>query len=204
MATRGERVVNTGGARGCDYLWAKMALENGVKVNVFTFEGHKPYVPTGVKMHRVDDTPAEARERARKSRTKLLEEVAKLNGVLHYVKRAKEYTRALLERNAAIAIESDCVVGIGFKTLDKRIQGGTMWACMGAYLLNKPVFFFEQNAQRWFRLMRPKMIVGKPRLRMMEEPPDLSGFQAIGAVGSRHARPTAQREIRALMEQLRT
>lgn len=136
-----NRIVYTGGAKGADACWTKNALENGFKVIVCSFEGHKVYcnhnsirIFSQEELNIADQYLLKANEKLKRK----------------FPTRWK-YTNNLLRRNYYIIHKVDCVYAVGSLSEDKKsVMGGTGWGVQMAIDFNIPVLLFEQNKGCWY------------------------------------------------------
>ena len=61
------------------------------------------------------------------------------------------YVKKLLSRNWYQVKNSDCIYAIGVFKSDGTIDGGTGWACQESIDNDKPIYFFDQNKNKWFK-----------------------------------------------------
>ena len=134
-----ECILYSGGANGAEYEFGVQAERFGIEETHFTFAGNDIARSRGVRIL----TPEELR-----------------NGdvSLSYVSRLmnRTYSDAPRIRKVLQTIWYQVNAGqeiyvIGKILEDGTVRGGTGWGAEFAKLCNKPIFVFDQDADRWFR-----------------------------------------------------
>jgi len=182
MLTREECILYSGGANGAEYEFGVQAERVGIGEIHFTFEGSDIARTRGVRVL----SPEELR-----------------NGdvSLSYVSRLmkRTYSDAPRIRKVLQTIWYQVNAGqeiyvIGKILGDGTVRGGTGWGAEFAKLCNKPIFVFDQDADRWFRWAEDRWVevtdAGEPRIRS----PRFTG------TGTRFLGENGRRAIRELFE----
>ncbi len=177
-----ECILYSGGANGAEYEFGVQAERFGIGETHFTFAGNDITRSRGVRIL----TPEELR-----------------NGdvSLSYVSRLmnRTYSDAPRIRKVLQTIWYKVNAGqeiyvIGKILEDGTVRGGTGWGAEFAKLCNKPIFVFDQDADRWFRWTEDRWEevkeAGEPRIR---------GVRFTGT-GTRFLEENGRRAIRELFE----
>lgn len=139
-------VNHSGGAIGSDTMWGEIGEEYGVVSNHY-YHGAK--TPNG----NIEITE-EQFERGK-------QHVYKANETLH--RRPDKYMN-LLARNWIQVENSDAVFAIG-QLKNNVVDGGTGWAVQMAIDVNKPVYVFDQERNKWYTKLDEDWIeIGTPTL----------------------------------------
>lgn len=160
---------HSGGCAGADMFWENEGFKYGVKTIAYSFYNHK-----------------------QDSKNQKILTVDELNeGFLHvmiankilkrYPQGQPRYIQNLLARNWYQVLNSEAVFAIGkFKT-KTIIDGGTGWAVQMSIDNNKPVFFFDQPTNCWYRYLWDNHLYGVYTFEPVIESPKLSeNFAGIG------------------------
>ena len=137
-------VLYSGGAKGAEAEFGRLAERYGIAEVNFSFEGHQM-------------------ERERGARVLTNEELARKDVSLTYVSRlmSRSYTRAPLFRKV---LQSICwqvdsgheIFVVGTIQDDDTVKGGTGWGAEFAKICNKPLYVFGQKRDGWFRWAKEK------------------------------------------------
>lgn len=139
-------VNHSGGAIGSDTMWGEIGEEYGVVSNHY-YHGAK--TPNG----NIEITE-EQFERGK-------QHVYKANETLH--RRPDKYMN-LLARNWIQVENSDAVFAIG-QLKNNVVDGGTGWAVQMAIDVNKPVYVFDQERNKWYTKVDEDWVeIGTPTL----------------------------------------
>ena len=132
-------VLYSGGAKGAEEEFGRLAERYGIEEVNYSVEGHQI-------------------ERDRGVRALTNEELARKDVSLTYVSRlmSRSYTRAPLFRKV---LQSICwqvdsgheVFVVGTIQDDGTVKGGTGWGAEFAKICNKPLYVFGQKRDGWFR-----------------------------------------------------
>jgi len=134
-----ECILFSGAANGAESAFGAAAERHGVAEVNFTFEGHKDArtrgirVLTGPELNEGDVSLAYVSRLMHRSYrdTRLFKRV--LQSIWHQVHNGQE------------------IYVVGKILDDGTVKGGTGWGAEFAKLCNKPLFVFDQSADRWFR-----------------------------------------------------
>lgn len=137
-------ILYSGGARGAEEEFGRLAERYGIEEVNYSFEGHQT-------------------ERQRGVRVLTTEELARKDVSLTYVSRlmSRSYTRAPLFRKV---LQSICwqvdsgheIFVVGTIQEDDTVKGGTGWGAEFAKICNKPLYVFGQKRDGWFRWEKSK------------------------------------------------
>lgn len=164
-------VNHSGGAIGSDTMWGEIGEEYGVVSNHY-YHGAK--TPNG----NIEITE-EQFERGK-------QHVYKANETLH--RRPDKYMN-LLARNWIQVENSDAVFAIG-QLKNNVVDGGTGWAVQMAIDVNKPVYVFDQERNKWYTKVDKDWIeIGTPTLT-----PNFAG------IGTRNINQNGIKAIRDVYE----
>ena len=164
-------VNHSGGAIGSDTMWGEIGEEYGVVSNHY-YHGAK--TPNG----NIEITE-EQFERGK-------QHVYKANETLH--RRPDKYMN-LLARNWIQVENSDAVFAIG-QLKNNVVDGGTGWAVQMAIDVNKPVYVFDQERNKWYTNVDKDWIeIGTPTLT-----PNFAG------IGTRNINQNGIKAIRDVYE----
>ena len=157
MAKREESMLYSGGANGAEYEFGVQAEAYGIDETHFTFEGNDIARSRGV-------------------RVLTQEELRNGDVSLSYVSRLMKRTysdapriRKVLQTIWYQVNAGEEIYVIGKILEDGTVRGGTGWGAEFAKLCNKPIFVFDQDADRWFRWTEDRWEevkkAGEPRIR---------------------------------------
>jgi len=140
-----QYTCHTGGADGSDQIFADESLKYNFKVIAYSFDGHN----------------TDSRNRKILSQEELDEGFEHIKIANKTLKRntynLSKYVKNLLSRNWYQVKNSDAIFAIG--TLESRMGikltaiGGTGWATQSGIDNNKPVFFFDQDDNKWYEFV---------------------------------------------------
>ncbi len=128
----------SGGHRGAEEEFGKLAQEFGLNEVNFTFEGHNLYREVGVMILGEDELKkgdvsmdiVSARMGRSFSRAEKIRKV--IQSIFHMVNHGYE------------------IFVVGWILPDNTVKGGTGWAVELGKLFNRPVFVYEQDRNGWF------------------------------------------------------
>src|SRR3990170_8250344 len=157
MLKKENCVLYSGGAVGAEAEFGAQAESYGLEEVNFTYEGRGIARSRGVRVLSRD-------------------ELSKGDVSLSYVSRLmnRTYTDAPRIRKVLQTIWYQGNAGqeiyvIGKILADGTVRGGTGWGAEFAKLCNKPIFVFDQDADRWFRWAEDRWVevmdAGEPRIR---------------------------------------
>ena len=137
-----QYVLFSGGARGAEEYFGKLAEKYGVQEVNYTFEGHST-------------------ERTRGLRFLTSEELSRKDVSLTYVSRLmnRKFTRAPLFRKVLQSISWQVDAGeevfvVGTILEDGTVKGGTGWGAEFAKICNKNLYVFDQKQDAWYKWMK--------------------------------------------------
>lgn len=133
---------HSGGAQGSDMEWEVRGRPYGVKTNAYSFSNHTQNSSNQCKL-----TVEELEEGAEQAKKASLT----LGRPWKYIEN-KPYVKNLISRNWFQVKDADCIFAIGkfVKGSKYLVDGGTGWAVQMAIDNKKPVYFFEQNENKWY------------------------------------------------------
>ncbi len=182
MGNPQESILYGGGAKGAEYEFGVQAEAHGVEEIHFTFEGNEIARTRGVRVL---------------SREELRNGDVSLSYVSRLMKRT--YSDAPRIRKVLQTIWYQVNAGreiyvVGKILADGTVRGGTGWGAEFAKLCNKPIFVFDQDADRWFRWTEDRWAEvtepGEPRIRSAR----------FTGTGTRFLEENGRRAIRELFE----
>jgi hypothetical protein len=182
MQKREESILYSGGANGAEYEFGVQAERFGIEEIHFTFEGSDIVRTRGVRVL--------SREELRNGDVSLSYVSRLMNRTYSDTPRIRKVLQTIwYQVNAGQEIY---VIG---KILgDGTVRGGTGWGAEFAKLCNKPIFVFDQDADRWFRWTGDEWSEvtgdGEPRVRS----PRFTG------TGTRFLEENGRRAIRDLFD----
>ena len=182
MQKREESILYSGGANGAEYEFGVQAEACGINETHFTFEGNDIARSRGV-------------------RVLTQEELRNGDVSLSYVSRLMKRTysdapriRKVLQTIWYQVNAGEEIYVIGKILEDGTVRGGTGWGAEFAKLCNKPIFVFDQDADRWFRWTEDRWEevkkAGEPRIRSTR----------FTGTGTRLLEENGRRAIRELFE----
>lgn len=182
-------IIHSGGAVGADECFGNIGTELGYKVIHHSFVGHK----VNGKGSTINHSDKELYEG--------YDLLAKANLTL---KRrfpiANPYVNKLLERNYYQVLHSDFILAIAPLENEVIVRGGTGWAVEMAKLLNKDVYVFDINENRWYNWCHNVDLGGDYYADSFcyydEKIPNIGAFAGIGT------REITQKGIEAIREAL--
>ncbi|MFH1157231.1 MAG: hypothetical protein V1793_25830 [Pseudomonadota bacterium] len=138
MVEVSQITLYSGGHKGAEAEFGRLAQRFGINEVNFSFEGHVPERTTGLRLL----TPEELKKgdismdivSARMGRNfSKLEKIRKvIQSIFHMVNNGYQ------------------VFVVGWILPDNTVKGGTGWAVELARLFNRPVFVYEQDQNAWF------------------------------------------------------
>jgi hypothetical protein len=182
MRKREESILYSGGANGAEYEFGVQAEAYGIDETHFTFDGNDIARSRGV-------------------RVLTQEELRNGDVSLSYVSRLMKRTysdapriRKVLQTIWYQVNAGEEIYVIGKILEDGTVRGGTGWGAEFAKLCNKPIFVFDQGADRWFRWTDDRWEevkeAGEPRIRSAR----------FTGTGTRLLEENGRRAIRELFE----
>lgn len=138
MIDASQVTLYSGGHRGAEAEFGKLAERFGINQVNFTFEGHTPETSTGLtvlgpeELKKGDVSMDIVSARMGRNFSKL-EKIRKvIQSIFHMVNNGYQ------------------VFVVGWILPDSTVKGGTGWAVELARLFNRPVFVYEQDQNAWF------------------------------------------------------
>lgn len=136
-------VLHTGGARGADYYFAKLAENAGWEVILHSFEGHKPILKDLQNYKLCIHIKEELQKVA-------FPKYHQANLVLNRQIPYKEYSRNLILRDYFQIENSDLVVAVAPLLNEKIVRGGTGYAIQMAIEKQIPIILFDDGgSNKW-------------------------------------------------------
>lgn len=134
---------HSGGCAGSDMEWENQGLRYGVKTNAYSFGNHVQSSKNQCKLTQTQLN--EGYEHAFTASQTLQRPWSRIAD--------KPYMKNLIGRNWFQVKNADCVYAIGtfVNGSKKLVNGGTGWAVQMALDSGKPVYFFEQDENRWYQ-----------------------------------------------------
>ena len=141
----------SGGAQGSDTLFASLALQAGIKVDIKTFAGHHYQTPSGayeaelLRISQISD---------RELYNTYHHEIIPISKLLNRHTTRKQYIQKLLARDYFEVCSVDEVYGVG--TIEQyqpflKVEGGTGYAICVAQKLHVPrIYFYEVSKSTWW------------------------------------------------------
>ena len=185
-------IICTGGAKGTDQLAEELALQFGLKVEVFIPPRHTRSQTISPLHPRVLTL---ANPHLEVAAEKLGKRVPTDFHILHFIQRTFEIARRADTVYAFGILEDDC----------KRVQGGTGWTVQLALDLGKKVFVYHIESEAWFHSVYTSKVVqgcletGVPFVTLSDrDKPTLNQNSAV--VGTRVLDEKTRQEIRDLFQ----
>lgn len=149
MSTPNNCILFSGGAKGTENEFGRLAEEHGIQEVNFSFEGHRI-------------------ERTRGLRMLTSEELVRKDVSLTYVSRLlnRKFTDAPYMRKVLQTIQyqieaADEVFVVGTILEDGTIKGGSGWGAEFAKICNKSLYVFGQVKNGWFKWEQGEWIVAE-------------------------------------------
>jgi len=168
-----EVTLYSGGARGAEAAFGKMAEAHGVSQVNFTFDGH----------HIQNQTNARplSREELDKSNVSMGEVSKRLNRDFS----TRPWMRQILQSIWHQVNSGYQVFVVGSIHSDGTVTGGTGWAAELAKMFNRPLHVFDQEKGHWFTWRNGTWV---------EEVPTI-GHKTVCGTGTRHLNEAGERAI---------
>jgi len=138
MSDASQTIFYSGGHRGAEAEFGKLAEKYGMKEINYSFEGHNLERNVGVKILNEDELKkgdismdiVSARMGRSFSRVNKIRKV--LQSIFHMINNGYQ------------------IFVIGWILPDKTVKGGTGWGVELGKLFNRPIFVYEQDRKEWF------------------------------------------------------
>lgn len=138
MSEASQTTFYSGGHRGAEAEFGKLAEKFGMKEVNFSFEGHNIERKVGVKMLSEEELTkgdismdiVSARMGRSFSRVNKIRKV--IQSIFHMINNGYQ------------------ILVIGWILPDKTVKGGTGWGVELGKLFNRPIFVYEQDRKAWF------------------------------------------------------
>ncbi len=128
----------SGGHKGTEAAFGRMAQKYGVKEVTFSFDGHKLERDAGVRVLNQEEL-----EKGNISMdivsTRLSRSFSKGNKI-----------RKVIQSIFHMVNNGYQVFAVGWILPDKTVKGGTGWGVELGKLFNRPIFVYEQDRKEWF------------------------------------------------------
>ena len=135
-----EFVNYSGGAEGTDTMFEKEGEKYGIKTVAYSFYGHNT-----LSKNKWNLTPEQLEDGFKM--VEMANRTLKRN-----ITTISTYVRKLLCRNWYQVKNSECIYAVGiFKKDCQEVDGGTGWAVQMAIDHDKPIYFFDQNKNKWYK-----------------------------------------------------
>ncbi|MDY0223668.1 MAG: hypothetical protein RBR67_21300 [Desulfobacterium sp.] len=138
MSDLSQITFYSGGHRGAEAEFGKLAEHFGIKEVNFSFEGHAPERQAGITVLTADEL---------KKGDVSMDIVSKRLG-RNFSKMDK--IRKVIQSIFHMVNKGYQVFVVGWILPDNTVKGGTGWGVELAKLFNRPVFVYEQDRKAWF------------------------------------------------------
>ena len=128
----------TGGHKGAEAEFRKLATASGIKDVIYSFEGHNAERIDGVQILSPEDL---------KKGDVSMEIVSKLMGRTYA---RAEKIRKVIQSIFHMVNSGYYVVAVGWIQTDGTVKGGTGWGVELAKLFNRPLSVYDQDQKSWF------------------------------------------------------
>jgi hypothetical protein len=137
-----KHICHSGGCPGADMEWEEKGRKHSVHTIAYSFPSHKQY---GENRHILtSDELLEGFEQCKLASKPL--------GRTLYNVEKNPYVRNLISRNWFQVKNSEAIfaIGIFFDETKTKVNGGTGWAVQMAINNRKPIYFFDQDSDKWY------------------------------------------------------
>lgn len=169
--------LHSGGARGSDLAFTRIALQNDYIVDIHSFKDHKIVWPLEPLFNN-SYTIIHDKEELKEAMTYLKEANKTLKRKIPPV----GYIRNLLCRNYYQIKDTECVLAVGaIDRDDKIVKGGTGWAVQMAVDKKLPIYVFNQSNYRWYYYN----YISNFFVANLRVPNDINKYTTITGIGTR-------------------
>ncbi len=138
MSDASQTTLYSGGHRGAETEFGKLAEKFGIKEVNFSFEGHNLDRNVGVKML--------SEEELKKGDISMDIVSARMGRSFSKVNKIRKVIQSIFH----MINNGYQIFVIGWILPDKTVKGGTGWGVELGKLFNRPIFVYEQDRKAWF------------------------------------------------------
>jgi hypothetical protein len=138
MSDASQTILYSGGHRGAEAEFGKLAEKYGMKEINYSFEGHNLDRNVGVKM--LND------EELKKGDISMDIVSARMGRSFSRVNKIRKVIQSIFH----MINNGYQIFVIGWVLPDKTVKGGTGWGVELGKLFNRPIFVYEQDRKEWF------------------------------------------------------
>lgn len=178
MTDRSHITLYSGGHKGAESEFGRLAEAWGIQEVNFSFEGHSIERQRGV---RVLD-PAEL------DKGNVSMEIVSVRMDRKFAQAQK--IRKVIQTIFHMVNKGYHVIAVGWIQPDNTVKGGTGWGVELAKLFNRPVHVYDQERKGWFVWDGKAWVAGTPTIEK----------DTFAGTGTRHLTPDGEKAIRDLFE----
>jgi hypothetical protein len=179
MKDRAHITLYSGGHKGAESEFGRLAESWGIKEVNFSFEGHDIERTKGVRV--LDSKELD--------KGNVSMEIVSTRMGRNFSKAEK--IRKVIQSIFHMVNNGYHVVAIGWIQPDGTVKGGTGWGVELAKLFNRPVSVFDQESNQWFSWKENRWIAEKPHIT----------DDTFAGTGTRHLTDAGRKAIRDLYEE---
>ncbi len=138
MSDRSEITLYSGGHKGAEAAFGKLAGQWGIREVNFSFEGHNAVRTNGVQVLSAEEL----------KKGDISMEIVSTRMGRSYAKAEK--IRKVFQTIFHMVINGWHVLAIGWIQPDDTVKGGTGWGVELAKLFNRPISVYDQDRKGWF------------------------------------------------------
>ncbi len=138
MNDASQSTLYSGGHRGAEAQFGKMAEKFGVKEVTFSFEGHPVERESGIQIL--------TQEELEKGNISMDIVSARLSRSFSKGNKIRKVIQSIFH----MVNNGYQIFVVGWILPDKTVKGGTGWAVELGKLFNRPIFVYEQDRKAWF------------------------------------------------------
>jgi hypothetical protein len=138
MTDKSQFTLYSGGHRGTETEFGKLAERWGINEVNFAFDGHRCERTRGVKMLNAEDL----------ARGDISMEIVSAKMGRTYARAEK--IRKVIQSIFHMVNNGYHVIAVGWIQPDETVKGGTGWGVELAKLFNRPLSVYDQEKKRWF------------------------------------------------------
>jgi hypothetical protein len=138
MSDASQTILYSGGHRGAEAEFGKLAEKYGMKEVNFSFEGHNLDRNVGVKMLNTEEL-----EKGNISMDIVSARMGRSFSRVNKIRKVIQSIFHMINNGYQIFV-------IGWILPDKTVKGGTGWGVELGKLFNRPIFVYEQDRKEWF------------------------------------------------------